>query len=265
MKRKRFIALGAIALVMTAGTGVAFGAVIEASEIAIKQQQQQITQVTKPAEVIDSPVRKEILILGLVKTEEPAITAVFKYQTPQVGSVDWMAQEKAEKDKLKSDAELKEAELEAEIERLKAELEAEINRQAQIKQNTEKLNEALAFVKNQVGVTRYVFAGSSPRGWDCSGIVRWTYAQVGIDLRHSATYQRNSGTIVTEPKPGDLVSFNYKNSNSAYHIGIYLGPDEMIHSGGRPGDRTEIISIADWAEDNGGSEIVYTRIVETNN
>jgi cell wall-associated NlpC family hydrolase len=263
MKRKRFIALGAIALVMTAGTGVAFGAVIEASEVAIKQQQ--VTQVTKPAEVIDSPVRKEILVSGLVRNEEPAITAVLKSQTPEVGSVDWMAQEKAEKDKLRSDAQIKEAELQAEIERLEAELEAEINRQAQIKQNTEKLNEALALVKTQVGVTRYVFAGSSPRGWDCSGLVRWTYAQVGVELRHSATTQRNTGTIVTEPKLGDLVSFNHKSWKGAYHIGIYLGPDEMIHSGGRSGDRTEIISISGWAEDNGGSEIVYTRIVETNN
>jgi cell wall-associated NlpC family hydrolase len=252
MKRKRFIALGAIALVMTAGTGVAFGAVIEASEVANKQQQ--VTQVTKPAEVIDSPVKEEILVSGQVQVEKPAITAVFKSQAPEVGSVDWMAQEKAEKDKLRSDAEQKQAELEAEIARLE-----------KIATDTENLNKTLALLKNQVGVTRYVFSGSTPNGWDCSGIVRWTYAQLGIDLRHSATAQRLSGEIVAEPKIGDLVSFNFKNSKSAYHIGIYLGPDEMIHSGGKRGDRTEIISIAGWAKDNWGSEIVYTRIIETNN
>jgi hypothetical protein len=39
----------------------------------------------------------------------------------------------------------------------------------------------------------------------------------------------------------------------------------MIHSGGKAGDRTEIISISEWAEDNANSEIIYTRIIETNN
>jgi cell wall-associated NlpC family hydrolase len=263
MKRKRLITIGVIALVLTIGTAEAFGAVIKASEVANKQQE--VTQVTKPAEVIDSPVRKEILVSGLVRNEEPAITVVLKSQAPEVGSVDWMAQEKAEKDKLKSDAELKEAELEAEIERLEAELEAEINRQAKIKQNTEKLNKTLELVKNQIGKTPWVFQGSSTRAWDCSGLVRWTYAQIGIDLYHSASTQRNAGTIVTEPKLGDLVSFNHKGWKSAYHIGIYLSPDKMIHSGGKPGDRTEIRSISGWAKDNGGSGVVYTRIVETNN
>jgi hypothetical protein len=39
----------------------------------------------------------------------------------------------------------------------------------------------------------------------------------------------------------------------------------MVHSGGKPGDRTKIVSISEWAEDNNYSEVVYTRIVETNN
>jgi len=248
MKRKRFIAVGLIAFVMTTGTGIAFASVIEAAEAP------QTTQ-----------VKKEILVSGPVKIHTPPITAVLKSQAPQVGSVDWMAQQKAEQDKLRLDAELKQAELEAEVERLEAELEAEINRQAKIKQDTENLNNTIELVKAQIGRTPWVFQGSSPRAWDCSGLVRWTYAQVGVDLYHSASTQRNSGTIVTEPKVGDLVSFNYRNWTRAYHIGIYLGPDQMIHSGGKPGDRTEIISINEWAEDNNFSEVVYTRIIETNN
>jgi cell wall-associated NlpC family hydrolase len=176
-----------------------------------------------------------------------------------------MAQQKAEKDKLRLDAEQKEAELQAEVDRLEAELEAEINRQAKIKQDTENLNNTIELVKAQAGKTPWVFQGSSPRAWDCSGLVRWTYAQIGVDLYHSASTQRNSGTIVTEPKLGDLVSFNYRGWTRAYHIGIYLGPDQMVHSGGKPGDRTKIISISEWAEDNNYSEVVYTRIIETNN
>jgi cell wall-associated NlpC family hydrolase len=248
MKRKRLIAVGLIAFVMTTGTGIAFASVIEAA------QSPQTTQ-----------VKKEVLVSGPVRINTTPITAVLKSQAPEVGSVDWMAQQKIEKDKIKLEAERKQAELEAEVERLEAELEAEINKQAKIKQDTENLNNTIELVKAQVGKTPWVFQGSSPRAWDCSGLVRWTYAQVGVDLYHSASVQRDSGTIVTEPKVGDLVSFNYRGWSRAYHIGVYLGPDQMIHSGGKPGDRTKIISISEWAEDNNRSEVVYTRIIETNN
>jgi cell wall-associated NlpC family hydrolase len=97
-------------------------------------------------------------------------------------------------------------------------------------------------------------------------MVLWTYAHLGVDLEHSATKQRHAGKFVTEPKIGDLVSFNHLTyDGSAYHIGIYVGPDEMIHAGGKPGDRTEIRSISNWQKVNGNSEVSYTRIIETNN
>jgi cell wall-associated NlpC family hydrolase len=239
MKRKRLITTGVISLVLTIGTGQAFGAMIEANAAA----QEVVTE-----------VQKKVVISGPVQTPLISAGPVLKSDSPLVGSHDWMVQEKAEKDKLMSDAEQKQAELEAEIARLQ-----------KIADDTTTLNETLVLVKNQIGITRWVHGGSSPRAWDCSGLVRWTYAHLDIDLRHSATTQRSSGTIVTDPKIGDLVSFNYKGRKTAYHIGIYLGPDQMIHSGGKPGDRTEIRSISDWVKSNGNSEVIYTRIVETNN
>jgi peptidoglycan endopeptidase LytE len=252
MKRKRFIAIGMIALLLTSGTGVAFGAMMEATESSNKEQP--VTQVTIPAPVIDSPVKREVVLSGPVQSIEIASGPVLKSDAPKVGSHDWMAQVKAAKDKLKSDAEKKQDELEAEIAKLE-----------KIAADTKALNEALVLVKKQVGITPWVFQGSDTRSWDCSGLVKWTYAHLGIDLYHSATWQRYWGAIVTEPKIGDLVSFNYKNYSSAYHIGIYIGPDEMIHAGGKPGDRTEIISISEWAKDNSNSDVMYTRIIETNN
>jgi cell wall-associated NlpC family hydrolase len=176
-----------------------------------------------------------------------------------------MAQEKAAKDKLREEAERKQAALEAKASQVQSELEAEIARLEKIASDTKTLNETLVLVKNQVGRTPYVFSGSTPGGWDCSGLVLWTYAHLGVDLYHSANTQRSSGTFVTEPKIGDIVSFNYRGSRSAYHSGIYIGPDQMVHSGGKAGDRTSIVSISGWAKDNVNSEIVYTRIVETNN
>jgi cell wall-associated NlpC family hydrolase len=251
MKRKRLIAIGAILLVTTTGTGIAFAAATESYEAS---QQQPVTQVTKPAPIINSEVQKEVIISGPVKTSSVESGPVLTSDPPVVGSHDWMAQEKAAKDKLKAEAEQTQAELEAEIARLE-----------KIASDTKTLNETLILVKNQIGKTPWVFQGSSPRAWDCSGLVRWTYAHLGVDLRHSASSQRLAGEIVTEPKIGDLVSFNYKSYGSAYHIGIYVGPNEMIHAGGKPGDRTEIRSISGWSKDNNNSEVTYTRIIETNN
>jgi cell wall-associated NlpC family hydrolase len=243
MKRNRLIVIGAFALVLTIGTGQAFAAILDATGAAQEKQANLVTQ-----------VKKEIIISGPVQTPQISAGPILKSDPPLLGSHDWMAQEKAERDKLESEAAQTQAELEAEIARLK-----------KIADDTATLNETLVLVKNQIGITRWVHGGSTPRAWDCSGLVTWTYNHLGIELRHSATTQRTSGTIVTEPKIGDLVSFNHRGWKNAYHIGIYVGPDQMLHSGGKPGDRTEIRSIAGWAEDNGGSEIVYTRIVETNN
>jgi cell wall-associated NlpC family hydrolase len=251
MKRKRLIAIGAILLVTTTGTGIAFAAATESYEAS---QQQLVTQVTKPAPIINSEVQKEVIISGPVKTSSIESGPVLTSDPPVVGSHDWMAQEKAAKDKLRAEAEQTQAELEAEIARLE-----------KIASDTKTLNETLVLVKNQIGKTPWVFQGSSPRAWDCSGMVRWTYAHLGLDLRHSASSQRLAGEIVTEPKIGDLVSFNYRSYGSAYHIGIYVGPDEMIHAGGKPGDRTEIRSISGWSKDNNNSEVTYTRLIETNN
>jgi cell wall-associated NlpC family hydrolase len=255
MKRKRFIAIGMIALLMTTGTGVAFGAMLDAPGFSDKEQS--ITQVTKPTPVIDSQVQKQVVVSGIngmVRSPEILSGPVLVSDPPLVGSHDWMAQEKAAKDKLKSDAEKKQDELEAEIARLE-----------KVASDTKTLNETLILVKKQIGKTPWTFSGSTPDAWDCSGLVKWTYSNLGVDLEHRASVQRMSGAIVTNPKIGDLVSFNYQSYGSAYHIGIYVGPDEMIHAGGKPGDRTEVVSIEKWAKGNGNSEITYTRVIETNN
>jgi peptidoglycan endopeptidase LytE len=247
---KEFAAIITIAILITSSGG----AFAQMTAQDSSKSEQKITQVTKPSPIINSTVKKEVIISGPVAFPEISSGPVLRSDAPVVGSYDWIAQEKAAKDKLKADAE-----------QTKAELEAEIARLEKIASDTKTLNETLVLVKNQIGITPWVFQGSSTRSWDCSGLVRWTYAHLGVDLRHSASAQRLAGDFVEEPKIGDLVSFNHKNYGSAYHIGIYVGPDEMIHAGGKPGDRTEIRSISGWAKDNGGSGVKYTRIIETNN
>lgn len=76
-------------------------------------------------------------------------------------------------------------------------------------------------LRTHVGKTPYVFAGSTPGGWDCSGLVMWTYKQLGVDVPHSASAQMGIGTQVTEPVPGDIVVWG-----GGYHSGIYLGEEK---------------------------------------
>jgi peptidoglycan DL-endopeptidase CwlO len=127
--------------------------------------------------------------------------------------------------------------------------------------NTKKLNKVLSQLKGQIHKTWYVFSGDSPRGWDCSGMTMWAYGQLGVNLEHRASKQKYEGTLVKTPKVGDIVAFTYKGSQSAYHVGIYLGPDTMIHAGGGKGDYTSIVRISKFA--GSYSSITYTRIIQT--
>ncbi|MDO8736955.1 MAG: NlpC/P60 family protein [Thermoleophilia bacterium] len=74
----------------------------------------------------------------------------------------------------------------------------------------------------------YVWGGASPSGFDCSGLVTYDYAQMGIYLPHSASAQYYSGTPISfsELAPGDLVFFG----SPIGHVGIYIGGGSMIHA-----------------------------------
>lgn len=76
----------------------------------------------------------------------------------------------------------------------------------------------------------YVWGGESPRGFDCSGLVKYSFAQVGISLPHSSRMQYNYGRPVARDslKPGDLVFFY----NPIHHVGIYIGNGRMINATG---------------------------------
>jgi cell wall-associated NlpC family hydrolase len=85
----------------------------------------------------------------------------------------------------------------------------------------------------------YVWAGSSPSGFDCSGLVMFVFAQVGVSLPHNAAAQYNYGVPVARDQlePGDLVFFD-----GLGHVGIYIGNDEFIHAP-HTGDVVKISSL----------------------
>lgn len=77
--------------------------------------------------------------------------------------------------------------------------------------------------------TPYKYGGTSPQtGFDCSGFVQYVYAQAGISLPRTSQTQQQIGTRVSMNAllPGDLVFRGYP----AYHVGIYAGGGQAIHS-----------------------------------
>jgi hypothetical protein len=120
-----------------------------------------------------------------------------------------------------------------------------------------KMQNRMLELQSHVDKTWYVFSGSTPRGWDCSGLVMWFYSDFGIQLEHSATKQTHSGELVTEPKIGDIVSISYPGSSRTYHNGIYAGDGYMIHSP-RPGRRTELRPITEVSLNH---VVTYTRLL----
>jgi len=139
-------------------------------------------------------------------------------------------------------------------------LEKQALRTQKLLANQRKIAVALKKVKKYAGKTWYVFSGATPRGWDCSGLVRWTYEQVGVELEHRANVQANSGEKVKHPMPGDVVAFYHKGSNRSFHVGVYLGKGKMIHSY-RLGMRTVIQPVKEVVKENWGARVTYTRIL----
>ena len=129
---------------------------------------------------------------------------------------------------------------------------------AKLNKNTAKMKETITKIFHRVNKTPYVFSGSSIYGWDCSGMVVWTYKQFGIELPHSANKQAHIGKRVSVPKFGDIVVFAYKGSTNFYHSGIYIGKGKIVNSNRYYGT-TVIEPLTDYKN----SQIRFVRIVKT--
>lgn len=84
--------------------------------------------------------------------------------------------------------------------------------------------------------TPYVYGGSSPRGFDCSGFTSYVYRQFGVSLNRTAAGQASNGTAVSKSdlQPGDIVLFSGYSGGGIGHAGIYVGNGNMVHAP-RPG------------------------------
>ena len=87
----------------------------------------------------------------------------------------------------------------------------------------------VAYAKTFVGYP-YVYGGSSPSGFDCSGFMQYVCRQMGYTIKRTATAQLSNGRKVSrdELKPGDLVFFGY--GSTATHVGMYIGNGKFVHA-----------------------------------
>lgn len=81
----------------------------------------------------------------------------------------------------------------------------------------------IGIAKQYIGVP-YVYGGSTPSGFDCSGFTQYVFAKAGKSIPRVTTAQQAAATPVSDPQPGDLVFFG----SPSYHVGIYLGDGMMI-------------------------------------
>lgn len=88
----------------------------------------------------------------------------------------------------------------------------------------------------------YVWGGATPSGFDCSGLVMYVFAQLGVSLPHYAAAQYGLGTPVARDQlqPGDLVFFD-----GLGHVGIYIGGGQVIHAP-HTGDVVKISPLSDF-------------------
>ncbi|MDH6626781.1 cell wall-associated NlpC family hydrolase [Streptomyces sp. LBL] len=74
----------------------------------------------------------------------------------------------------------------------------------------------------------YIWGANGPSGFDCSGLMQWSYAQAGVALPRTSQAQRFAGLQVplSQAQPGDLVTYR----NDASHVAMYMGNGQVIHA-----------------------------------
>jgi cell wall-associated NlpC family hydrolase len=130
--------------------------------------------------------------------------------------------------------------------------------QAELEDNEVAIRKVVDRLLNRVGKTPYVFSGSTPYGWDCSGMVMWAYGELGVNLEHSATEQANSGQRVSVPKVGDIVVFGWEGRKGYFHSAIYIGNGKVVNAN-RGFGGTYIQKTSEFNTER----IVYVRHIET--
>jgi cell wall-associated NlpC family hydrolase len=109
--------------------------------------------------------------------------------------------------------------------------------------------EAVDVALRYLGVP-YVWGGTSPSGFDCSGLTQYAYREIGILLPRTSSQQYHVGAFIPVDRtasllPGDLVFFGYDGDpERVHHVGMYVGSGNFVHAPAS-GDRVKVSSLRD--------------------
>ena len=105
-------------------------------------------------------------------------------------------------------------------------------------------NDIVEYAKTFLGV-RYVYGCETPKGFDCSGFVKYVFKNFDIELTRTARSQASGADKISKSEllPGDLVFFSGR-GYSVGHVGIYIGDGQFIHASS-PGDYVKITDLSD--------------------
>ena len=103
----------------------------------------------------------------------------------------------------------------------------------------------VAKAKEYLGVP-YVYGGTSPSGFDCSGLVYYVYKQLGYSVYRTASAQYSNGHSVerSELQPGDIIIFYNSGMSAIGHAGLYIGDNQFIHASSG-GGKVQINSLSE--------------------
>lgn len=115
-------------------------------------------------------------------------------------------------------------------------------------QGASKAEKLIATAKQYIGVP-YVWGGTSPSGFDCSGFTYYVFKQHGITLNRNSASQYVHGSYVSKSnlQPGDLVFFANTYREGISHVGIYIGDGKFIHASSSQGVTISLLSNSYWA------------------
>lgn len=112
----------------------------------------------------------------------------------------------------------------------------------------------VSYAKQYLGC-KYVYGGTSPSGFDCSGFTQYVYKHFGVNLNRTAAAQYSNGQSVTNLQAGDLVMFGKSGIN---HVGIYIGGNTFIHAANpSKGVRTDSMSTGYYKTNYVGARRIF--------
>ena len=116
-----------------------------------------------------------------------------------------------------------------------------------VRASNETAAQAIDYASEMLGKP-YKYAGDTPQGFDCSGLVKYSYGRAGISMPRDTQGQRRTSMLVSihAMREGDLLFFDQEGKKTS-HVGMYLGKGRFIHapsSGGKV--RTDSINTEFW-------------------